>query len=127
MRRQRLMLSLLAGLAIISIAGFLALSQTARASVPSAFSEGRGGGTQNEGAVTWTPTPVPPCPPGTPTRVPTPAFTPAPGCSAIPATGDLDATITTSSGAVTTAVFTNHSSTCSYPIGLATYRRFDTN
>ncbi len=63
------------------------------------------------------------CPPGTPTRVPTPLFTPAPGCSDIPADGELSATISDQVD-MTEAEFTNTSSTCSYRIGLATYRRF---
>jgi hypothetical protein len=121
------MLSLLVGLIILGSAGFLALTQAARASIPSALSEDRGSAGQGEGAVTATPIPSAPCPPGTPTRVPTPAFTPGPGCSAIPAAGDLDAAITTSSGAYTEVLFTHHSTTCSYPIGLAIYRRFDPN
>jgi hypothetical protein len=73
MRRQGLMLSLLVGLVLLGSAGFLALTQAARASVPSALSEGRGSAGPGEGAVTATPTPSDPCPPGTPTRVPTPA------------------------------------------------------
>jgi hypothetical protein len=73
-----------------------------------------------------TATPAPVCTSPTPVVVVTPAFTPGPGCSATPGNGVLDATITTS-GTTTTAVFTNHSTTCSYPIGLATYQRFDSN
>jgi len=61
---------------------------------------------------------------GTPTRVPTPAFTPGPGCPATPSNGTLRAAIT-EQDATTTAVFTNRSRTCSYPIGLATYRAPD--
>ena len=38
----------------------------------------------------------------------------------------LEATITTHNS-TTEAVFINHSNTCSYPIGLATYRRVDNN
>ncbi len=66
------------------------------------------------------------CTSPTPIPVVTPAFTPGPGCSATPHHGDLDATIS-NNGATTEAVFTNHSTTCSYPIGLASYRRFDNN
>ena len=56
----------------------------------------------------------------------TPAFTPGPGCSAIPRHGDLDATIIQHTN-TTEAIFTNHSHTCSYVIGLATYQKFDEN
>ncbi len=66
------------------------------------------------------------CPPGTPTRLPTPLFTPAPGCSDVPPTGVLTATIT-DHFYTTDAAFTNTSASCSYRIGLATYRKFDKN
>src|SRR5207247_41487 len=66
------------------------------------------------------------CPPGTPTRVRTPAFTPRPGCLDVPLTGELTALIN-DFFATTQAVFTNTSTTCSYRIGLATYRKFDKN
>jgi hypothetical protein len=76
---------------------------------------------------TATPSPPPTtCATQTPTRVPTPAFTPAPGCSAIPRRQDLRAVITDHAGA-TEALFTNHSATCSYPIGLAVYQKLDGN
>jgi hypothetical protein len=73
---------------------------------------------------TATETPV--CPVATPTRQPTPPFTPGPGCSTTPPAGALEADITISGG-TSTAVFVNHSATCSYPIGLAVYKRFDNN
>ncbi len=123
MRRFGLTLGTLIGLALVLLGGFVLVTQPASARV----APGVGVNTSTNGAVTWTPTPGPICPTGTPTRVPTPAFTPASGCSATPGAGTLEATITTSSGAFTEAVFTNHSTTCSYPIGLATYRRFDTS
>ena len=66
------------------------------------------------------------CPVGTPTRVPTPAFTPKTGCSATPPNGDLTAVITDTSNP-TVATITNNSNTCSYPTGLAIYRKFDNN
>ena len=65
------------------------------------------------------------CPAKTPTRVPTPAFTPKSGCSATPASGDLSGVITDGSNP-TVATVTNNSG-CSYPIGLAIYRKFDEN
>jgi len=73
-----------------------------------------------------TPTVQATCGTGTPTRVATPIFTPGTGCSAIPHSGDLDATISTSGG-TTQVVIINRSNTCSYPVGLATYRMFDNN
>ncbi len=84
--------------------------------------------------VTPTSTPEPPsatstpltCTSPTPIPVVTPVFTPGPGCSSTPPNRTLDATIS-NNGATTEAVFTNHSTTCSYPIGLASYRRFDNN
>jgi hypothetical protein len=75
---------------------------------------------------TGTPAPPPVCALTTPTRVPTPAFTPAAGCSDTPHGRELRAVIT-DHPTTTEARFTNRSATCSYPIGLATYRRFDTN
>jgi hypothetical protein len=66
------------------------------------------------------------CPAKAPTRVPTPAFIPNNGCSATPASGDLTGVITDYSNP-TVATITNHSSTCSYPVGLAIYRKFDEN
>ncbi len=66
------------------------------------------------------------CPPSAPTRIPTPQFTPAPGCSDIPPEGTLAATINDQLGG-TEAVFTNASSACSYRIGLANYRKFGEN
>jgi hypothetical protein len=66
------------------------------------------------------------CPAGTPTRVPTPSFTPAHGCSSVPPAGDLTGVITDNSNP-TMATFTNYSTTCSYPIGLAIYKKFDNN
>ena len=66
--------------------------------------------------------PQPTCQPATPIPIVTPAFTPQPGCSSTPGNGVLEATITTHNS-TTEAVFINHSNTCSYPIGLATYRR----
>src|SRR5215217_3291320 len=71
---------------------------------------------QLSGPITPTATLV--CVPITPTRVATPAFTPGPGCSGTPGPNVLDATITIS-GTTSQAVIINHSSTCSYPIGLA--------
>jgi hypothetical protein len=80
---------------------------------------------------TSTPTLPPPPPTGTvcpqqsPTRVATPAFTPAPGCSVNPGSR-LRATII-DHPTTTDAIFTNRSNTCSYPIGLAIYRKLDNN
>ncbi len=73
-----------------------------------------------------TPSPIVTCPPGPPLPIVTPAFTPGPGCSLTPPAGVLSADITVN-GTTTQAVFTNRSQTCSYPIGLAVYRRFDNN
>ncbi len=72
------------------------------------------------------PTNTPVCNSGTPTPVVTPAFTPGPGCSSTPHHGDLDATII-DHPTTTEARFTNNSRTCSYPIGLAIYQKFDNN
>jgi len=58
--------------------------------------------------------------------VATPVFTPAPGCSDVPNPGDLRGDITVL-GSTSNAVYTNRSTTCSYRIGLAVYRRFDNN
>lgn len=66
------------------------------------------------------------CPAGTPTQAPTPAFTPNSGCSATPASGDLAASIVHASNP-TTCTFTNNSTTCSYAIGLASYKMYDSN
>ena len=66
------------------------------------------------------------CPEGTPTRIPTPSFTPAGGCSTTPPNGVLNATISTTGNEVT-ATFTNTSTTCSFPIGLAVYKKYDEN
>jgi hypothetical protein len=71
-------------------------------------------------------TPVTTCPPGTPTRIATPAFTPAPGCNGRPTGNQLRGDITVT-GNTSVAVFTNRSNTCSFPIGLASYQRFDNN
>ena len=74
---------------------------------------------------TSTPTPITSvCPSVSPTRIATPAFTPRPGCSASPPSGVLEAVII-DHPTTTEARFTNHSTTCSYPIGLAVYKRFD--
>lgn len=70
---------------------------------------------------TPTNTPTQPCP--TPPVVVTPAFTPGPGCSSNPPSGVVSAVIT-NHPTTTSALFTNHSNTCSYPIGLAMYRKF---
>src|SRR6185295_13257668 len=70
--------------------------------------------------------PQPTCVPGNPIPVVTPAFTPGAGCSSTPGNGVLEATITTN-GNTSQVVFINHSNTCSYPVGLATYRRVDNN
>lgn len=72
------------------------------------------------------PTNTPVCNPSTPIPIVTPAFTPGPGCSLTPRHGDLDATIISHVN-TTEAIFTNHSRTCSYPIGLAIYQKFDEN
>jgi hypothetical protein len=61
-----------------------------------------------------------------PTRVATPIFTPAPGCTDRPRSGDLRALITDHPN-TTEALFTNRSNTCSYRIGLAIYKKFDNN
>src|SRR5262249_29597112 len=104
-----------------------------------ALGDGRSGEDQPPGScrlqspcVTPTNTPVPPtvtttvvCPASTPTRLPHPLFTPAPGCSSVPPSGDLSASIIDGSPAM--AVFRNHSTTCSYLIGLASYQRVDNN
>ena len=78
--------------------------------------------------VTATLPPPPPtvtCVPQTPTRIPTPPYTPAPGCSPNPGSR-LDADITLLAGS-SDATFNNRSSTCSYRIGLAVYRKVDNN
>jgi hypothetical protein len=72
------------------------------------------------------PTNTPVCASGTPMPIVTPAFTPGPGCSATPHHGDLDATIIQHTN-TTEAIIINRSRTCSYVIGLATYRKFDEN
>jgi hypothetical protein len=72
-------------------------------------------------------TPQPTCQPtAIPTRQATPAFTPAQGCSSTPSSGVLSAVITDHPN-TTDALFTNHSNTCSYPIGLAVYKKVDGN
>jgi hypothetical protein len=63
--------------------------------------------------------------PGTPTRIPTPAFTPEPGCGN-PDPDDLGAEIATV-GNTSVAEFINYSDTCSFPIGLAVYKRFNSS
>jgi hypothetical protein len=74
-----------------------------------------------------TPAPSTTCEPTlSPTRIATPAFTPAPGCSDRPRSGDLRAVIT-DHPTTTDALFTNTSSVCSYRIGLAIYKKFDNN
>jgi hypothetical protein len=75
---------------------------------------------------TRTPSPVPSCVVQTPTRIPTPGFTPAPGCTDRPRSGDLRAVITDHPN-TTYATFTNRSLTCSYRIGLAIYKKYDAN
>src|SRR5215211_8081747 len=55
-----------------------------------------------------------------PTRVATPAFTPAPGCNDTPRPHDLRALII-DHPSTTEARFTNRSTSCSYRIGLAIY------
>ena len=74
-----------------------------------------------------TETPLPTSTPGcnsTPIPIVTPAFTPGPGCSLTPHHGTLDGTII-DHATTTEAIFTNHSRTCSYPVGLAIYRKMD--
>jgi hypothetical protein len=66
------------------------------------------------------------CVPGTPTRIATPAWTPAAGCTLRPRSDTLSARITDHAN-FTEARFTNRSTICSYPIGLATYKKFDNN
>jgi hypothetical protein len=66
------------------------------------------------------------CPVGTPTRVPTPAFTPHYMCSSTPPAGVVTGMITDASNP-TVAKITNFSSKCSYPVGLAIYKKFDSN
>jgi hypothetical protein len=70
------------------------------------------------------PTLTPTCAPPTALPIVTPAFTPQPGCSATPRRNTLSAIII-DHPTTTEARFTNRSRTCSYPIGLATYQRFD--
>src|SRR5262249_30817599 len=72
------------------------------------------------------PTGTPGCSTPTPPVIVTPAFTPAPGCSLTPPHGTLSAVITDHPN-TTDALFTNHSNTCSYTIGLATYEKVDGN
>ncbi len=57
---------------------------------------------------------------------PGPTATPGTGCSETPQAGDLRARITDHTGS-TTALFTNRSASCSYQIGLATYKKVDEN
>ncbi len=73
---------------------------------------------------TGTSTPTATCVPETPVPIVTPAFTPGPGCSSTPPPGVITALIT-DHPTTTTAVFHNYSTTCSYPVGLASYRRLD--
>ncbi|MEO8601610.1 MAG: hypothetical protein ABI629_03435 [bacterium] len=75
---------------------------------------------------TQTPQPGESCPEGTPTRIPTPNYTPAGGCTSTPPDGVLTVTLSTTGGVVT-ATITNNSTTCSYPVGLAVYRKYDEN
>ena len=75
---------------------------------------------------TNTPTPGETCVPGVPTRVATPAFTPRSGCSDTPPAGDLDGSITVNPSTVDVLI-TNHSTTCSYRVGLAVYKKYDEN
>jgi hypothetical protein len=65
-------------------------------------------------------------PPNARQQTPTATPIPGPGCSDVPQPGDLRATITDHPDS-TTALFTNHSDTCSYQIGLAVYKKFDDN
>src|SRR6476620_9039980 len=58
------------------------------------------------------------CTTSTPVFIVTPNFTPAPGCADTPPDGVLSAVIT-DHPTTTSALFTNHSTTCSYRIGLA--------
>ena len=81
-------------------------------------------GNGNNYCVPGCPTPV--CPAGTPIPIVTPAFTPGPGCATQPGPNVLTATITTFTHSAV-AVFNNTSTTCSYPIGFASYRKFDAN
>src|SRR5690242_19613152 len=68
----------------------------------------------------------------TPTGTPAPpshrTYTPTPrsGCTERPPHGTLTARITDHADS-TEALFTNHSPTCSYDIGLAVYKKFDDN
>ncbi len=61
-----------------------------------------------------------------PQVTPGPTATPGNGCSETPQAGDLRARITDHAGS-TTALFTNRSASCSYQIGLATYKKVDEN
>ncbi|MGH3638416.1 MAG: hypothetical protein ACRDUX_05235 [Mycobacterium sp.] len=73
---------------------------------------------------TQTSTPGEACATGTPTQGPTVSFTPAAGCSATPSAGTLTASMSTVNGS-TVVQFTNTSATCSYPVGLAVYKKYD--
>ena len=59
-------------------------------------------------------------------KTPVATSTPVAECSETPRPGDLRATIT-DQPAATSARFTNRSATCSYQIGLASYKKFDEN
>ncbi len=111
-----------AGAAATLVLVLIALDLPGSLSTQAAASAARPG----RATATTTPTPVACVVTGAPTRVPTPAFTPGPGCSATPARGTLRADIT-EHAATTEARFTNRSNTCSYPIGLAVYRAPDGN
>jgi hypothetical protein len=66
-----------------------------------------------------------PCPPP-PTCVPKPAYTPRPGCSDTPPKWMLSASTTTKPGTSETT-FTNRDPRCSYVVGAATYKKFDSS
>jgi hypothetical protein len=72
------------------------------------------------------PTATTTCVRATPVVVVTPAFTPGPGCSSVPASGVVTGAITlqpTTAG----VLLHNNSTTCSYRVGLATYSKVDEN
>lgn len=65
------------------------------------------------------------CPPGTPTRIPTPLFTPAPNCLDAPRTSGVLRANIVDHQETTEGIFSNTSNACSYRIGLANYRMFN--
>src|SRR5215204_232488 len=121
MWRTSFKISILCGVLALLIGAIAIATQPANAQLPSAFQVPPDSAAA---PLKDTVTPFPTCPPSaSPTRQATPAFTPGPGCGN-PDPDDLGAEIQVV-GNQSVAEFTKCSTTCSYPIGLAVYKRFD--